>query len=403
MRTYYDSKLEDATENDITTWKLLNEVINKRKNNPSLPSSFKSDGKTITDRMDIADRFCKYFTNIGPKLASAIPTVNSATFRSFLGSNDYPSIILKPTNTRELESICGLFSPRKAPGYDNISMRVIKHSFHLISAPLANIINLSIVKGIFPDKLKLGKVIPIYKTDDPSLFVNYRPISLLPNFSKFFEKVMYNCLVEFVEMNEIFYLRQFGFRKNHSTSHTLIHLLNKISSAIDQRETTVGIFLDLSKAFDTIDHDILFTKLEHYGIRDAALQWIKSYFSYRYQFVQFNQTCPPMQTIKCGVRRILGPLFFILYINDLQNASELVELLLFADDTSILYSHSNPNTLEFVLNNEIKNIEVWLRCNKLSVNVKKTTFLIFTPWQKKCDHDFSFSLWWPTFNTIQRY
>ena len=136
-------------------------------------------------------------------------------------------------------------------------------------------------------------------------------------------------------MNEILYLRQFGFRKNHSTPHALIHLLNKITSAIDQRETTVGIFLDLSKAFDTIDHDILFTKLEHYGIRDAALQWIKSYFSYRYQFVQFNQSCSPMQTIKYGVPQgsILGPLFFILYINDLQNASELVELLLFADDT----------------------------------------------------------------------
>lgn len=241
-----------------------------------------------------------------------VPPSKSTFTTSFLGSRDYPPIILKPTDTRELENICNLFSPRKAPGYDNISMRVIKHSFHLISAPLANI-NLSLSKGIFPDKLKIGKVIPIYKTEDPSLFVNYRPISLLPNFSKFFEKVMYNRLVEFAESNEIFYLRQFGFRKNHSTSHALIHLLNKISSAIDQHETTVGIFLDLSKAFDTLDDDILFTKLEHYGIRDVALQWIKSYFSHRHQFVQFNQTCSPMQTIKCGVPQgsILGPLFFI--------------------------------------------------------------------------------------------
>ena len=133
-------------------------------------------------------------------------------------------------------------------------MRVIKDSFHLICAPLANIINLSLVKGIFADKLKIGKVIPIYKTEDN------RPISLLSNFSKFFEKVMYNRLVEFVEINEIFYLRQFGFRKMHLTSHAQIHLLNKISSAIDQREIIVGIsVLDLSKAFDTIDDDILFT------------------------------------------------------------------------------------------------------------------------------------------------
>ena len=218
-------------------------------------------------------------------------------------------------------------------------MRVIKHSFHLISAPLANIINLSLQKGIFPDKLKIAKVIPIYKADDPSHFTNYRPISLLSNFSKFFEKVMYNRMIEFAEQYNILYRCQFGFRKNYSTSHALIDLINRISSAIDQRETTVGVFLDLSKAFDTLDHQILFTKLEHYGIRDVALQWIKSYFSCRQQFVQINQTCSSMQTIKCGVPQgsILGPLFFILYINDLPKASKLTELLRFADDTSIFF------------------------------------------------------------------
>ena len=138
---------------------------------------------------------------------------------------------------------------------------------------------------------------------------------------------------------------------------------------------------------------MLLNKLEHYGIRDAALQWIKSYFSCRYQFVQFHRTGSPMQIINCGVLQgsILGPLFFILYINDLPNASKLVEPLLFADDTSIFYSHSNPHTLESVINNELKSIEVWLRCDKLSVNVKKTTHLIFKPWQKKCNHNFSIS------------
>ena len=204
---------------------------------------------------------------------------------------------------------------------------------------------------------------------------------------------MYNRITEFVEQHNILYRCQFGFRKNYSTSHALIHLINKISSAIDQRETTVGVFLDLSKAFDTLDHQILFTKLEHYGIRDVALQWIKSYFSCRRQFVQINQTYSPTQTIKCGVPQgsILGPLFFILYITYLPRASKLTEPLLFADDTSIFLSHSNPNYLENVLNNELLNIDVWLRCNKLSINVQKTNYVIFSPSQRKVNHSFSLS------------
>ena len=173
----------------------------------------------------------------------------------------HTAITLKPTTVRELENICSTFASGKAPGYDNIPMHVIKNSFHLISAPLMNIITLSFVKGIFPDKLKIAKVTPIYKAEDPCLFVNYRSISLLPNLSKFFEKVMYNRLIEFVETYEILYYCQFGFRKNHSTSLASIHIINKISSSIDRHEIPAGMFLDLSKAFGTLDHEILFAKL----------------------------------------------------------------------------------------------------------------------------------------------
>ena len=165
-RKYYDTNFESAKNDFRTTWKLLNEVINKRKSKSPLPSSFASEGKTITDPVEIADKFCKYFTNIGPNLARAIRDVNSS-FRSFLGDVNHPPITLQPTDPCELESICSMFASGKAPYYDSISMRVIKHSFHLISAPLANIINLSLQKGIFPDKLKIAKVIPIYKADDP--------------------------------------------------------------------------------------------------------------------------------------------------------------------------------------------------------------------------------------------
>ena len=152
-RKYYDTKFESAKNDLRTTWKLLNEAINKRSRAP-FPSSFESEGKTITDPEEIGDKFCKYFTNSGPNLAGAIRDVNSSV-SSFIGDVNLPPITLRPTNPCELESICSMFASGKAPGYDNISMRVIKHSFHLISAPLTTIINLSLEKGIFPEKLKL--------------------------------------------------------------------------------------------------------------------------------------------------------------------------------------------------------------------------------------------------------
>ena len=212
------------------------------------------------------------------------------------------------------------FKVGKAPGIDGIPMQLIKGSFQFISEPLMHIINLSLQSGIFPDRLKTAKVVPIYKTvvpiyktDDPELFKNYRPISILSNFSKVFERVMYNRLIEFIERFEILYCYQFGFRKNNSTNFALIHLTNKIATAIDQNKITAGVFVDLSKAFDTLNHQILFSKLERYGIRGVALQWIKSYFENREQFVQYHVTSSK-QIIQCGISQgsILGPLFFIL-------------------------------------------------------------------------------------------
>ena len=149
-RPYNDNKFGSAKQDLRLTWKLLNEVINKCKSTPSLLSSFKSEGRSITDPMEVADRFCKYFTNIGPNLASAIPTVNTS-FRSFLDNNNTP-ITLKPTNSNELGNICSKFNSGEAAGYDNIPLHVVKHLFHLISAPLVDIINLSLLKGIFISK-----------------------------------------------------------------------------------------------------------------------------------------------------------------------------------------------------------------------------------------------------------
>ena len=205
---------------------------------------------------------------------------------------------------------------------------------------------------------------------------------------------MHNRLVEFAKSHDIFYQLQFGFRKNHSTALSLIYLVNKIATSIDQNEITAGVFLDLFKAFDTLDHQILFGKLEHYGVCRLALQWIESYFSNRTQFVQINDTRSSELIIRCGVPQgsILGPLFFILYINDLPKTTRLAECLLFADDTSIFYSNSDLDRVASVMNSERTKISLWMKSNKLSVNIKKTNYVIYLNPNK------NLSTWAPKFH-----
>jgi len=248
-----------------------------------------------------------------------------------------------------------------------------------ISKVLTHIFNASFTHGVVPSLLKQANVTPIFKAGDKHDFTNYRPISILPSISKLLEKVVYIRIFNFISYNNILTHHQFGFRPKRSTFMAINELYCNITSSLDKKLHTVGIFLDLSKAFDTINHNILLDKLSNYGIRGLANDWFRSYLCGRQQRVLFNNMLSSPQLVSCGVPQgsILGPLLFLLYINDLPSCTTIPHFVLFADDTNILFSHQDPNTLETIVNNELKYISNWFKLNKLSLNIKKTNYIIF--------------------------
>ena len=199
---------------------------------------------------------------------------------------------------------------------------------------------------------------------------------------------MYNRLINYLDNLSIIYNNQFGFRSKDSTINALLLLTDKIQSAIDKGTYCCGIFLDLSKAFDTVNHKILLSKLEYYGIRGVVYNWFASYLSNRKQFVSLRSSVSDPHTISCGVPQgsVLGPLLFLLYVNDMNKCSKILEFHLFADDTNLFLSDNNVQSLEFKLNIELEKMSHWLSANKLSLNIEKTSFVVFHCPQKKILH-----------------
>ena len=231
---------------------------------------------------------------------------------------------------------------------------------------------------------KLANVVPLFKSGDPMPFTNCRPESLLSVISKVFEKVMYTRLLNFIDTYNILINNQFGFRKSHSSYLAFMALTNEMSDAIENGDHVVGIFLDFSKAFDTMDHCILFDKLYHCGIRDTALEWFRSYLTCRRQYVTYNGAASSMRFITCGVPQcsILGPLLFLIYINDLFNVCPQPIPILYADDTNLFYRGLDMKILQHIINNELSSISLWLKVNKLSLNISKTHYIISS--RRKC-------------------
>ena len=234
-----------------------------------------------------------------------------------------------PTTTEEIADIVSNLKNSSSSGYDNIPIKLIKYCNNELAPVIAHINNQSLIDRIFPTSLKIARVVPIFKNGNASTVSNYRPISILSVFSKVFEKIVHTRLEKYLLENAILHSNQFGFRSRLSTCMALLELMNKLTASIDAGEIPVGLFIDLAEAFDTVDHRILLSKLQHYGIRGNAFQWFESYLSDRKQCVSIDGHESGFAVIKCGVPQgsILGPVLFLLYINHLSYASKIRQSL----------------------------------------------------------------------------
>ena len=273
---------------------------------------------------------------------------------------------------------------KKSFGLDKIHPLSLSSAKPIIYCPLTYVINLSLKQGIFPDSLKVAKVIPIFKQGSRSLCNNYRPISVFSALSTIFERGILNQLIFHLNTENILVSNQLGFRAGKTTTDCLVDLVDDITKVIDEGSYAVSIFLDLSKAFDTVNHSILLSKLDLYSICASENQWFKSYLSKWKQKVFINGVKANFYLLNSGVLQgsILGPFLFIVYINDMVRATNYFTVRLFADDTSLTAVGSDLDVLIQRINSELPPVYEWLCSNKITLNLSETKYLVFQPRQR---------------------
>ena len=373
----HNSSVFKRHKNDLKqTWKIVNNLLGKKKLDPC--STLKINNQLTSDAATIGNHFNLHFAEVGNKLVNKLPPT-SHNFQEYLPVPTLNSLYFNPTFFLEIKRIITDLKSKNSREMDGIPSKVLKCIPDSILLVIAHIFNLSPSNGEFIDAFKVAEVVPVFKKDSTYDVNNYRPISLLLVLSKILEKLVYKRLVSFLNGQGFFHKNQFGFRKNFSTSHATTLLVQNITTSFEKKQSMIGVFLDLSKAFDTIDHKILLQKLMHYGVKGLPLEWFSSYLNDRTQQVVCNNRLSDILKIKCGVPQgsILGPLLFLIYVNDFCRCVTKGKTIMFADDTNLFSSESSYEKVFQVANEELKSIDNWLTANKLSLNINKTNYIVF--------------------------
>ena len=380
---YYSTQFQKNKGDGKKTWETLDNVLH-RKTSKSSPDAIQINDKLSTDKTEMADSFNTYFSTICATSEIDNPN-NVPSHEVYLNNPTEAEFNFEHIDNVTVLHYINKLKPSHSCGHDNISSNVLKIIAMEVSPCLTLIINQVLSTGQFPKNLKTAKVIPIHKTGEKSLMKNYRPISILPVVSKIIENVMHTQLTDYFTMNKLFTSQQYGYRENRSTELAALELMDRNLDNMNRNLTPVNVYIDLSKAFDCLDNNILLSKLKFYGLNDNAIKLLKNYLSDRNQYVQLGNTKSQLHGISRGIPQgsVMGPLLFNIVINDLNAATKKFDLIMYADDTTLIstletFGNTNrPTEIENNISDEISKITTWLHSNKLKLNASKSKFMIF--------------------------
>ena len=377
---FFETTVEENRFNPKNMWKQLKLALPSSKS--KLPNQIRTEHEILENPKQIADEFNRFFSTVAQKLTENLPVYEKEKYQRKV--SDDTKFTIPPMNEQYVVKQIESMGNGKATGLDNISVRLLKIAKNAVSRHITHILNMSIQSGHVPSLMKAARVVPIHKSGDVEDTNNYRPISVLPTVSKILERYIHGLLYDYLESLNLIAKSQSGFRHLHSTATALVKVYDQLLESIDAGKLIGVVFIDLKKAFDTVNHNILIDKLESYGIDGTELQWFKSYMSERTQKVDFVGTLSEKMSIDIGVPQgsILGPLLFILFVNDIQSVVEGSQIDLYADDTTIQSADKDINNIEKKLNKDLENINNWLVKNRLILNAKKTVCMLIGTHQR---------------------
>ena len=362
---YYNRRLTESGNIAKETWSIVND----------LRSKVSSSNITSTSPEDLNN----YFVNVAKNIVNTIsPSLDPLSFLSDYNVNLH-SFFLTPVGLAELRNTLNDIKNKSSAGTDGLTLKMFSSMPECTLNHLSALINMSFEDGAFPNCLKSAIIIPLHKGGDKEQASNYRPIALLPTLSKIMERLVKKRLVSFLLKYKILTPFQFGFLSNKCTNDAMFSLFNNVYSSLNNRLVTATIFCDFSKAFDCVNHNILTNKLQYYGIRGTPLEWFKSYLNNRNQRVRVDKTVSSCKPIECGVPQgsVLGPILFLLFINDIASLDISGKICLFADDTCFTWSSPDTTALHRTISSDLINIKTWCDSNYLCLNVSKTKVLSY--------------------------